>query len=286
MTKNRHWLGVALFATGMMAAALPAFAGAVYATSSTNITNLGLTLSGSASYSGFSISTSSAALSASSVGGADSLDAPAACLNCGYVNSFTPHGTSVAPYAYGDALFGGNLLGGTASLSGIAEASQNTSNGSASATNTLIGFLSVSAPGSQFGVSFSALPHMGVNLVSGLAGVANISFSVTLTDLFGGTIFTWVPNGVSGDVAGGTELADSYSLNQGLSLLLNPGTTDFSTAPGFFSAVSDPLAVGFYQLSITMSNSAFVNSVPEPSMVSLLFLGLAGLTLASRRKRL
>ena len=110
MTKNRYWLGIALFATGMMAASLPAFAGAVYATSSTNITNLGLTLSGSASYSGFSISTSSAALSASSIGGADALDAPAACLNCGYVNSFTPHGTAVAPYTYGDALFGGNFL--------------------------------------------------------------------------------------------------------------------------------------------------------------------------------
>lgn len=286
MNMNRYWLGAALLSAAIMSVALPAYAGAVYATSSTNITGLGLTLKGSASYSGFSISTSSAALAASSAGGANALDAPAACLGCGYNNSFFAHGPSATPYAYGDALFGGNLLSGTASLSAIAEASQNTASGSATSTNTLLGFLSVTAPGSKFGVSFSALPYLGVDLVSGLAGAANLNFSVTLTDLFGGSVFTWVPNGVSGDVVGGIELADSFSLNQGVSQLLNPGTSDFNPVTGYFSAESDSLAAGFYQLSITMSNSAFVTSVPEPSMLALLALGLAGLVLVSRRKRL
>ncbi len=285
MNMKRYWLSVAALTAFIMSAAMPAYAGAVYGTSSTNITGLGLTLSGSASYSGFSISTSSAALGASSTGGANALDAPAACLGCGYNNSFSAHGPSASPYAYGDALFAGNLLSGTASLSAIAEVSQNTASGSATATNTLLGFLSVTAPGSQFGVSFSALPYLGVDLVSGVAGAANLSFSVTLTDLFGGSVFTWVPNGVSGDVVGGTELADSFSLNQGVSLLQNPGTSGFNPVTGNFSAISDPLAAGFYQLSITMSNSAFVSAVPEPGMPALLALGLAGLVLVSRRKR-
>ena len=285
MNINRNFLGVALLTVSILLAVSPAYAGAVYAASSSNITNLGLTLKGSASYSGFSISTSSASLSASSAGGADALDAPAACLGCDYNNAFTAHGASATPYAYGDALFAGNLLNGTASLSAIAEASQNSAPGSASATNTLLGFLSVTAPGSQFGISFSALPYLGVDLVSGLAGAANLSFIVTLSDLFGSSIFTWVPNGVSGDVVGGTELADSFNLNQGVSQLLTPGTSDFNPVTGNFSAESDPLAAGFYQLSIAVSNSAFVTAVPEPSMPALFALGFAGLMLISRRKR-
>ena len=125
MNINRSFLGVALLAASILLAVSPANAGAVYATSSSNITNLGLTLMGSASYSGFSISSSSASLSGSSAGGADALDAPAACLGCGYNNAFAAHGASATPYAYADALFAGNLLNGTASLSAIAEASQN-----------------------------------------------------------------------------------------------------------------------------------------------------------------
>lgn len=285
MRMNRKWLCVVLTVMGLVAS-VPVQAGAVYAVSSLGVNNLGITFSGPATSSGFTIATDSAALGGAGIGSANSLDATASCLGCGYTNAFSAHGQSVTPYSYGDALITGSILNGTAAASDIAETSVGAGSGSATAGSSFRRFISLANNGTQISFNFNADPLLTALLVpGGVAGAANMSFSMTLTDMTGHSIFSWTPDGILGDVVGGTEISDPFNLNLGLSVM-NPELSMYDPVAGRFSAVSAPLARGSYQLSISMFNSAFVEggTVPEPGVLQLLASGLAGLLFSHRRK--
>lgn len=285
MRMNRKWLGVALAMAGLLAS-VPAQAGAVYAVSTLGVSNLGITFSGPATSSGFTITTDSAGLGGAGIASANSTDAAASCLGCGYTNAFSSHGLSASPYSYGDALISGAILSGTARASGIAETSVNAGSASATASNSFKRFISLANSGTQVGFSFSADPLLTALLVQGgVGGAANMSFSMTLTDMTGHSVFSWTPDGILGDVVGGTEISDPFNLNLGLSVM-NPELSVYDPVNGQFSAVSAPLARGSYQLNISMFNSAFVEggAVPEPGVLPLLAGGLASLLFARRRQ--
>lgn len=286
MRMNRKWLYVVLALAGL-ASSVPVQAGAVYAVSTLGVSNLGITFSSPAASSGFTITTDSAGMGVAGTGNANTMDAAASCLGCGYSNVFAAHGLSATPYSYADALIGGAILNGTASASGIAETSVNAGSGSATAGNSFRRFISLANNGTQIGFNFSADPLLTALLApGGVAGAANISFSMTLMDMSGHSIFSWTPNGILGDVVGGTEISDPFNLNLGLSVM-NPELSVYDPVAGRFGAVSAPLARGSYQLSISMFNSAFVQggTVPEPGVLPLLAGGLASLLFA-RRKRI
>lgn len=285
MRMNRKWLCAVLTVAGL-AASVPVQAGAVYAVSTLGISNLGITFSGAATSSGFTITTGSAGLDGAGTGGANSTDAAASCLGCGYNNAFAAHGLSATPYSYGDARIGGAILSGTARASGIAETSVNAGSGSATAGNSFRRFISLANSGTQIGFAFGADPLLMALLApGGVAGAANMSFNMTLTDMTGRSVFSWTPDGILGDLVGGTEIFDPFNLNLGLSVM-NPELSVYDPALGQFRAVSDPLARGSYQLSISMFNSAFADggTVPEPGVLHLLAGGLAGLLISRRRR--
>jgi len=124
---------------------------------------------------------------------------------------------------------------------------------------------------------------------------ATISASINILDNTGATIFSWAPDGIAGNITGGTELRDAFSLQTSLvALPANPGpltssnTCTTALGVGCFAAVTNTLAAGTYtlQLSIQTRNNLLLNTVtvPEPGTLLLMGVGLAGLGFSLRRR--
>lgn len=102
--------------------------------------------------------------------------------------------------------------------------------------------------------------------------------------------FAWAPNGNVGDgIAGGTETFDAENLNRTTEALF-PGQDalhSLSNTFGSYAAQSDGFGPGEYTLNLSMGARTDVTSlttVPEPSVLSLFGIGLAGIGWLGRRK--
>lgn len=251
-----------------------------YAVSYNSISGFTLAFDGGAGdLSQFTLSVDASVTNYGLDGGLSLKDAPAACLNCSYSNSFTSHG-SASEYAYGDAeIVSRQVLSGIGAANSIGEISAFNSTGRSGGSNTMLASFSVTdSPGSvSFG--FLSSPYMNASLTSG--GVsANTNQLMSISIYQGLTkIFDWKPDGIAGNAFGGNDSTDPFTLNSGLSMngLFNPGS-------GSFAASTSSLATGTYTLKITMANYVDATAVPLPAAVWLFGSGLVPLLAIGRRK--
>ena len=161
-----------------------------------------------------------------------------------------------------------------------------------------------------FTFSFNADPYMEVLMsADALGGSANANLDVTftITQIINGqgtTVFEWTPDGVVGSgIVNGVEAADAFNLNGSIEVtapgdtaVFDPcgnGTPDGNIARGcangsnFFSATTGLLAAGRYNISIDMVENIDIRTavpVPQPGILALFGLALAGLGASRRRK--
>jgi len=250
-----------------------------YAVSTNTISNFGMTFTPSTSFTGFTFTSDAATQNNTGTGNAASLNAGASCIYCSYNDSFAAHGMG-SDYSYGDVqITNDQVLLGAGNASAIGESSISNGIGSGSSINTMIGSFSVSGP-TTVSFGFDATPYMLSQITAGgLASAANMSMTVTISDLITNqTVFSWAPNG-NLDVG---ETADQFNLNGGVGRV-NTGSSFFNPGLGHFASGAN-LASGVYNLNITMKNSVFVSAVPVPTAAWLLGSGLIGLAGIARRK--
>lgn len=148
-------------------------------------------------------------------------------------------------------------------------------------------------------LTFDADPFLAVsvdtlNLLAALAQ-ASISTTFSLTSADGSVDVSWTPNGSVGSIAqcdGATcnELFDGEDLTRTLTLPPgNPESLSFSPTAAFsaFGIEILGLSAGSYSLGLTATT--FVRAeqaVPEPGVLALMGIGLLGLGMSARRRKL
>ena len=240
------------------------------AVSVNEITNFNMSATdGTINFTGFTFSNDTAATEGGGTGGADMMDAPAACIgDCiGRSNDFIPSTSYSSEFSYGDAkIYDSNVLAGTGAASSIGELVVIDGIAHASGSNVMTSmFLTIDA-GASLNFSFNADSYMKTSVSgTGLSSAANMFFNISLTDASNNSIFSWSPD----------------KLNHGIT-----GDTEYSYA-GLLSYDSSALAGGNYTLNIKMENQ--VNGaavVPVPAAAWLFASGLLGLAGVARRSKL
>ncbi len=259
---------------------------ATYAVSINEITNFNMWVSGgSISHFTFTYSNDAAALDGVGSSNVNNMDAPGACVGtacAGWDNQFIAHNATTSDFSYGDAqILSLPVLGGAqGAASAIGETLSGNGIGFGMGSNTLIASFNVQTAGTQLHFGFDA--DMLLQTVLGSGGIGAAASSAMQITINGpGYQFLWTPDGQTGGITGGTESADAFSLNQGIS-----GTDLFSASSANmgFHAVTNGLGEGSYTMNITMTQTANVSAVPVPAAVWLLGSGLLGLVAVARRR--
>jgi hypothetical protein len=161
--------------------------------------------------------------------------------------------------------------------------------GSGSAQSTL-GFTStftiVLTQASDLTFAFSASPFLRAFVDPLFSAQAGEGFSINIAQ-GDAILFNWSPNGLSGDIAGGTELADPFTLNNGRGQTL-AGETFYAPGTGVFSARTNLFQAGSYEVRLshfTNASAIAQQAVPEPGSLALLASAVVGAGVFGWRRR-
>lgn len=241
-----------------------------------------------------------------------SLDAPAANAPGSTIiranNDFSFFGPGTDTYSNSDSVIYTSELGnGVASSTAQIAESELQGNGAARSSaeitsNTGFVFTFLVSGTGKLVLSFEADPSLyaEINQLAFISGSAqanmNASFSLTKND--GTSQVNWTPNGtaanndceVSGSVASVTcaEDNDKVDLNRNISVSANPATVQYSRAAGWslMGITVDGLTDGAWTLAFNGNTSTSTRTVPEPSVLALLGIAIAGMGAVSRRRKL